>query len=170
MSEAGAADPIAERALAAVEATGEPFDVVTIDPALADTAAFCEHYGYGLDVSANCLLVASREEPPQVAACLVLATTRLDVNRTVRRLMGVRKLSFAPAELTLERTGMQLGGVTPFGLDPTIPLYVDVRVMACERVIVGGGSRSVKLLVAPAALTAIGAQVVEGLANEVADD
>ncbi len=81
--------------------------------------------------------------------------------------MGVKKLSFAPAELTLERTGMQLGGVTPFGLDASIPLYVDSRVMACERVIVGGGSRSLKLLVAPEALTAIGAQVVEGLANEV---
>jgi len=166
VSDADAADPIASRALAAVAATGAPYDVVTIDPALADTAAFCEHYGYGLDVSANCLLVASRDEPPAVAACLVLATTRLDVNRTVRRLMGVRKLSFAPAELTLERTGMQLGGVTPFGLDASIALYVDARVMACERVIVGGGSRSVKLLVAPSALTAIGAQVVEGLANE----
>ena len=159
-------DPVAARARAAVASTAEPYDVITIDPALADTAAFCEHYGYGLDVSANCLLVASRDEPPAVAACLVLATTRLDVNRTVRKLMGVRKLSFAPAELTLERTGMQLGGVTPFGLDPAIPLYVDARIMACERVIVGGGSRSVKLLVAPAALTAIGGQVIEGLANE----
>ena len=84
--------------------TGADHDVVTIDPALADTAAFCEQYGYRLDESANCLLVASRAEDPEVAACMVLATTRLDVNRTVRRLMGVRKLSFAPAELTLERT------------------------------------------------------------------
>ena len=158
-------DPIAARALAAVAATGEPFDVVTIDPTLADTAAFCEHYGYGLDVSANCLLVASRDEVPVVAACLVLANTRLDVNRTVRRLLGVRKLSFASPELTLARTGMQLGGVTPFGLDHTLPLYVDARIMACERVIVGGGSRSVKLLIAPTALTAIGGQVVESLAT-----
>lgn len=165
-AQTGDGDAIAARALDAVAATGEPYEVVTIDPALADTAAFCEHYGYGLDVSANCLLVASRDEPPAVAACLVLATTRLDVNRTVRKLMGVRKLSFAPAELTLERTGMQLGGVTPFGLDPAIPLYVDARIMACDRVIVGGGSRSVKLLVAPGALTAIGGRVVEELANE----
>ena len=164
----GEVDPVAARALAAVAATSEPFDVIAIDPTLADTAAFCEHYGYGLDVSANCLLVASRDDPPAVTACLVLATTRLDVNRTVRKLMGVRKLSFAPAELTLERTGMELGGVTPFGLDPAIPLYVDARVMACDRVIVGGGSRSMKLLVAPAALTAIGGQVVEGLANSPA--
>jgi prolyl-tRNA editing enzyme YbaK/EbsC (Cys-tRNA(Pro) deacylase) len=81
--------------------------------------------------------------------------------------MGVRKLSFAPAELTLERTGMQLGGVTPFGLDPAIPLYVDARIMDLDRVIVGGGSRSVKLLISPSALTAIGGEVVEGLANAV---
>jgi prolyl-tRNA editing enzyme YbaK/EbsC (Cys-tRNA(Pro) deacylase) len=160
-------DAIAARALAAIAATGHAFDVVTIDPAFADTAEFCARYGFGLDVSANCLLVASRDDDPVVAACLVLATTRLDVNRAVRRLLGVRKLSFAPAELTLERTGMQLGGVTPFGLDPTIPLYVDARVMTCDRVIVGGGSRSVKLLVAPAALTAIGGQVVEGLATDL---
>jgi prolyl-tRNA editing enzyme YbaK/EbsC (Cys-tRNA(Pro) deacylase) len=158
-------DPVAVRALAAVAATGESYDVVTIDPAWADTTEFCARYGYGLEESANCLLVASRDDVPVVAACLVLATTRLDVNRTVRRLLGVRKLSFAPAELTLTRTGMQLGGVTPFGLDPTIPLYVDARVMACERVIVGGGSRSVKLLVAPAALLAVGGQVVDGLAT-----
>jgi prolyl-tRNA editing enzyme YbaK/EbsC (Cys-tRNA(Pro) deacylase) len=166
MSDAVGSDRIAARALAAVAATGATYDVITIDPAFADTAAFCERYGYGLDVSANCLLVASRDDVPSVAACLVLATTRLDVNRVLRKLMAVRKLSFASAELTLERTGMQLGGVTPFGLDPAIPLYVDARIMACERVVVGGGSRSMKLLVTPPALTAIGAQVVEGLANE----
>jgi len=165
VSAAPSPDPAAARALEAVTATGEPFDVISIDPTFADTAAFCEHYGSGLEVSANCLLVASRDEVPAIAACLVLATTRLDVNRTVRRLMGVRKLSFASPEITLERTGMQLGGVTPFGLPDTLPLYVDARVMACERVIVGGGSRSVKLLVAPAALRAIGGQVVEGLAT-----
>jgi len=160
-------DPIAARALAAVTATGEPFDVVTIDPAFADTAEFCARYGYGLDVSANCLLVATREDVPRLAACMVLATTRLDVNRRVRGLMEVRKLSFAPAELTVERTGMQLGGVTPFGLDASIPLYVDARIAELDRVIVGGGSRSVKLHVAPSALVAIGGVVVEGLAVAV---
>jgi prolyl-tRNA editing enzyme YbaK/EbsC (Cys-tRNA(Pro) deacylase) len=166
VSDTSAPDPVAERALAAVRATGAPYQVVTIDPAHADTAVFCAEYGFGLDISANCLLVASRDAPPVIAACLVLATTRLDVNRTVRGLMGVRKLSFAPAELTLERTGMQLGGVTPFGLDASIPLFIDARIMTCDQVIVGGGSRSVKLLVAPEALTSIGGRVVEGLANE----
>jgi len=161
-------DPIAARARAAVAATGAPFDVVTIDPDHADTAEFCARYGYGLEISANCLLVATREDPPRIAACMVLATTRLDVNRCVRGLMGVRKLSFAPAELTIARTGMQLGGVTPFGLDASIPLYVDARIAELERVIVGGGSRSVKLFVAPSALVAIGGIVVEDLALEVA--
>jgi prolyl-tRNA editing enzyme YbaK/EbsC (Cys-tRNA(Pro) deacylase) len=168
MTATAAPDPVAERALAAVEATGAPYEIVEIDPAFADTAAFCDRYGYALEVSANCLLVASREEVPAVAACLVLATTRLDVNRTVRKLLGVRKLSFAPAELTLERTGMQLGGVTPFGLDPDLPLFVDARVMDCERVIVGGGSRNLKLHVAPAALITIGGRVIDGLATEAA--
>jgi prolyl-tRNA editing enzyme YbaK/EbsC (Cys-tRNA(Pro) deacylase) len=158
-------DAIAARALQAVTATGEPFDVLAIDPALADTAEFCRAYGYGLDESVNCLLVGSREDEPAVAACLVLATTRLDVNRAVRRLMGVRRVSFAPPELTLARTGMELGGVTPFGLDPAIPLYADARIEALERVVVGGGSRAVKLLVPPAALAAVGATFVEGLAG-----
>jgi prolyl-tRNA editing enzyme YbaK/EbsC (Cys-tRNA(Pro) deacylase) len=157
-------DPTAARAIAAVEATGLAYDVVTIDPALADTAAFCAAYGYAPEESANCILVASRDVEPQVAACLVLATTRLDVNRRVRQLMGARKVSFAPAELTVARTGMQIGGVTPFGLDPSIPLYVDARIAAIERIIVGGGSRSVKLLVPPAALVAIGGELIEDLA------
>jgi prolyl-tRNA editing enzyme YbaK/EbsC (Cys-tRNA(Pro) deacylase) len=161
-------DPTAQRAIAAAKATGVPFDVVHIDPELADTAAFCAAYGFSLEMSANCILVASREETPKVAACLVLATTRLDVNRRVRQLMGARKVSFAPAPLTIERTGMQIGGVTPFGLDPSIPLYADTRISDLEHVIVGGGSRSVKLLVRPAALTAIGAEFVADLALPVA--
>ncbi len=159
-------DDIAARALAAVVATGAPHEVLAIDPALADTAEFCRTYGYGLDESVNCILVASRDEDPVVAACLVLATTRLDVNRTVRRLLGVRRLSFASPELTLARTGMQLGGVTPFGLDPAIPLYADARIADRARVIVGGGSRAVKLLVPPSALTAVGAEFVADLATE----
>jgi prolyl-tRNA editing enzyme YbaK/EbsC (Cys-tRNA(Pro) deacylase) len=157
-------DPTAQRAIDAVRATGAPHEVVHIDPAFADTAAFCAEYGYSPAMSANCLLVASREETPQLAACLVLATTRLDVNRRVRQLMGVRKVSFAPPELTTARTDMQIGGVTPFGLDAAIPLYLDQRLADLDRLIVGGGSRSVKLLVSPVALTAIGGVFVADLA------
>ncbi len=156
---------IEPRVLATLDALGVPYETVEIDPDLADTAAFCEHYGYAPEDSANCIVVASRDDDPVLAACVVLATTRLDVNKRVRKLMGVRRVSFAPAELTAEVTGMTMGGVTPFALPDDLPLYVDHRVMERERVIVGGGSRSLKVLVAPEALVAAGAEVVEDLAR-----
>lgn len=159
-------DELERRVLAAVEATGVDHDVIEIDPALADTAEFCARYGYALDESANCIVVASRTEPTEFAACLNLATTRLDVNRRVRKLMGVRKLSFASAEQTRELTGMEIGGVTPFALPDGLPLYIDARVMDRERVIVGGGSRRLKLLVPPRALALLpGAEVIDELAR-----
>lgn len=150
--------------LAAVAATGDPYEVIEIDPELADTAAFCARYGYPMEASGNCILVASRDDPPVLAACVALATTRLDVNKRVRKLLGVRKLSFAPADLTRETTGMEIGGVTPFALPADVPLYVDARIAARDRVIVGGGSRRLKLHVAPAALIAVGGEYVTDLA------
>jgi prolyl-tRNA editing enzyme YbaK/EbsC (Cys-tRNA(Pro) deacylase) len=162
-----AEDPTEALVLAAVAATGEPYDVIEIDPALADTAAFCERYGYPLEVSGNCIVVASKDEPPVLAACVALATTKLDVNKRVRRLLGVRKLSFAPPDLTMQATGMAIGGVTPFGLPASLPLYLDARIAELERVIVGGGSRRLKLSVAPAALAAVGGAFVEDLAIPV---
>jgi len=159
--------PTEEAVLAAVAATGAPYEVIEIDPSLADTAAFCEHYGYPLEVSGNCIVVASRDDPPVLAACVALATTKLDVNKRVRRLLGVRKLSFAPAELTRQATGMEIGGVTPFGLPASLPLYLDGRIAGLERVIVGGGSRRLKLAVAPDALVAVGGEFVEDLAVPV---
>ena len=158
-------DPSIEaQVLARVHDLGIDHDVIEIDPTFADTAEFCARYGYAMHESANCIVVASRDDTPVVAACLVLATTRLDVNKRVRKLLGVRKLSFAPSELTMQVTGMMIGGVTPFGLPDDLPLYVDARIMDLDRVIVGGGSRSIKLYVPPAALTAIGGQVVDDLA------
>lgn len=159
-------EDIEREVLAAVEASGAPCDVIRIDPALADTAAFCEHYGYPPESSANCIVVASRSQPPETAACLALATTRLDVNRRVRRLLGVRKLSFASPELTRETTGMEIGGVTPFALPRAFAgrRWADARIADLERVIVGGGSRSIKLSVAPAALESAGFAFVEDLA------
>src|SRR6056297_3316746 len=114
--------------LRAVEATGAAFDVIEIDPELADTDRFCAAYGYPLEASGNCIVVASRDDPPVLAACVALATTKLDVNKRVRRLLGVRKLSFASAELTRQATGMAIGGVTPFGLPASLPLYLDARI------------------------------------------
>ena len=145
---------------------GVAYTEIPCDPGLADTAAFCAHYGFALEESANTIVVAARREPGVACAAVVLATTRLDVNHTVCDLLGVRKASFATPEVTRDLTGMLIGGVTPFGLPAGLPLYIDAAVMARDRVIVGGGSRSLKLQLPPAALTAIpGARMVEGLAG-----
>lgn len=144
---------------------GVPYELIACDPALADTAAFCATYGYTLEESANTILVAGRSEPPRYAACVVLAHTRLDVNRTVRQRLGTRKASFASAEDTRARTAMAIGGVTVFGLPADLPLWVDRRVMERERIIVGGGSRSCKIAIHPAVLLALPCvEVVDGLA------
>ena len=161
------AEAIQRDVLTAVGATGERYEVIEIDPALADTEAFCAHYGYPRSTSGNCIVVASKDATPVTAACLALATTKLDVNKRVRRLLGVRKLSFASPELTRTVTGMEIGGVTPFALPEGMPLWLDARIAALESVIVGGGSRSIKLAVPPAALTAIGGEFVDGLAVEL---
>lgn len=159
-----AADPIAARVVDHLDRLGVPYQLLDCDPALADTAAFCAHYGYPLDRSANTILVASRKPEGVMAMCVVLADDRLDVNGTVRRKLGVRKVSFAPPELTMEATGMAIGGVTPFAIGPDLPVWVDPRVMAHEWVILGGGSRSYKVKIDPAVFTAMGnVEVVDGL-------
>lgn len=151
--------------ITALDQTGVQYEIVACDPSLADTAEFCQAYGYGLDESANTILVAGKSDPATYAACVVLATTRLDVNKTVRKKMGVRKASFAGGEDTENLTGMTIGGVTPFGLPEGIPLWVDARVMAANRIVLGGGGRDRKVVTSPEVLTAIGAEVVEALAR-----
>ncbi len=152
---------------ARLDALGVAYDLVPCDPALADTAAFCEAYGYALADSANTIIVAGKSDPPVHVACVLLATTRLDVNKTVRNRLGVRKASFADAAATRDITGMEIGGVTPIGLPADLPLWIDRRVMARTRVVLGGGSRSWKVLAPPALLAALpGAEVVDGLAND----
>ena len=158
---------VEQRVRAAVAALDMDHELLDCDPELADTNAFCAHYGYDLDRSANTIVVASKRPPGHYAACVVLATTRLDVNKTVRDLMDVRKLSFAPADVTAEVTGMIMGGVTPFALPPDLPLYVDSAVMDRDWVIVGGGSRSLKIKISPQALVAVGGRAITGLANPV---
>ena len=111
--------------------------MVACDPSLADTAAFCEAYGFDPEDSANCIVVASRRPAGQYLATLVLATTRLDVNGRCCELMGVKKASFAPLEQTPELTGMEIGGVTPFGLPRRLqPVHVDAAVITRRRVVV----------------------------------
>jgi prolyl-tRNA editing enzyme YbaK/EbsC (Cys-tRNA(Pro) deacylase) len=164
------ADHADDTVLAAVAATGLPYEVVACDPDLADTAAFCAAYGFDLDRSANAIVVVGKSDPRVYVACLVLATTRLDVNGVVRKRLGVKKASFASGDETVELTGMQIGGVTPFGLPPGLPMWIDARIMDAPEVIVGGGSRDRKLLVPPAALAALpSATVVAGLATSPAE-
>ncbi len=152
-----------------LDTLGTPYEIVEIDPAFADTAAFCEKYGYGLDVSGNTIVVASKREPKQFAACLALANTRLDVNHAVRRLMGASRVSFASAEETMTLTGMEIGGVTVLALPADLPVYVDDRVMALDYVILGSGSRSSKVRIAPAVLERLpNVRVVAGLAHPLA--
>jgi prolyl-tRNA editing enzyme YbaK/EbsC (Cys-tRNA(Pro) deacylase) len=147
---------------AALDATGAPYEVLACDPALADTAAFCEHYKFPPANAANAIVVAAKKEPREYAVCLVLATTKLDVNHRVRDLLGARKVSFADAEETQAVTGMMIGGVTPFGLD--LPVYVDSRVMTLDYAIVGGGNRSAKLKISPEAFRRLPrVQIVDGL-------
>jgi prolyl-tRNA editing enzyme YbaK/EbsC (Cys-tRNA(Pro) deacylase) len=152
--------------VAHLDELGEPYEIVPCDPDLADTAAFCAAYGYSPDASANTIIVVGKGETPSYAACVVLATTRLDVNKVVRRRLGARKASFASADETRELTGMLIGGVTAFALPSGMPLWIDARVMERDQVILGGGSRSAKVLVAPAVLHRVpNAEVVEGLAT-----
>src|SRR3954470_8824500 len=145
---------------------GVPYELFPCDPALADTAAFCAAYGFDPEDSANTIVVIGKTDPPRYAACVTLAPYRLDVNRAVRDRLGTRKASFAPAEETAALTGMQIGGVTVFGLPADLPIWVDSRVMARDRIVLGGGSRSCKVLAAPAILSALpNVEVVEGLAT-----
>jgi prolyl-tRNA editing enzyme YbaK/EbsC (Cys-tRNA(Pro) deacylase) len=144
-----------------------PYEIFPCDPTLADTANFCAAYGFKPEDSANTILVIGKSDPPVYAACVVLSDTRLDVNKVVRQRLGTRKASFAPAAETRAITGMEIGGVTVFGLPSELPIWIDARVMARERIILGGGSRSTKVIAPPKILLKLpGAEVVEGLATE----
>jgi prolyl-tRNA editing enzyme YbaK/EbsC (Cys-tRNA(Pro) deacylase) len=158
-------DEAEQAAVAAAERLGVPCELIPCDPEYADTAAFCARYGYPAERAANTIVVASKKEPKQYAACVVLATTRLDVNHAVRDLLGAAKCSFASAEEMRALTGMTVGGVTAFGLPDGLPLYVDARVLDLDWVILGTGGRNGKIRIAPEVFHRIpGVKVVEGLA------
>jgi prolyl-tRNA editing enzyme YbaK/EbsC (Cys-tRNA(Pro) deacylase) len=158
-------DEAEQAAVAAAERIGVPFEVIPCDPAYADTAAFCAQYGYPADRAANTIVVASKKEPKQYAACVVLATTRLDVNHAVRDLLGVTKVSFASSEEMSTLTGMRVGGVTAFGLPEGLPLYVDSRVLDLDWIILGTGGRNGKIRISPQVFHRMaGVKVVEGMA------
>ncbi len=163
-------DPDRDALQRSLEGLG-PFELFACDPALADTAAFCDAYGFDPADSANTIVVAGKADPPAYAACVVLATHRLDVNHAVKARLGTRRASFASADETRALTGHEIGGVTAFGLPAGLPLLVDAAVMRRERIVLGGGSRRWKVLAAPSILLAVrGVEVVEGLANPVQPD
>jgi prolyl-tRNA editing enzyme YbaK/EbsC (Cys-tRNA(Pro) deacylase) len=138
--------------------------VAAIDPDLADTAAFCAAYAVPLDVSANCVVVAGRRgEVATLAACMVLATDRADVNKTVRKHLDVRKISFASMDEAVSRTGMEYGGITPIGLPEGWPILVDQAAVRPEWVVIGSGIRGSKILLPGPALAALPAAEVLAL-------
>jgi prolyl-tRNA editing enzyme YbaK/EbsC (Cys-tRNA(Pro) deacylase) len=159
--------PIVHESLEAADITHRVFEC---DPEMADTAAFCERYGFELEQSANTIMVATKTDPVQYAACVVLATDKLDVNKKVCQLLGVRKASFAPMEAALELSHMEYGGVTIFGLPEDLRILVDSRVLENAEVVMGGGNRSSKVILDPQQLLRLGnVEVIEDLAKRAAE-
>ena len=155
--------------VADLERLGLTYEVMDCDPELADTAQFCAAYGVAMEESANAILVASKKPEGHHAVCVALAHTRVDVNGTVRRKLGVRKLSFASADVTRELTGQEIGGVTIFGLPAGLPVWLDARVLGCDRIVVGAGSRSAKIRLDAKQLVGVdGYEFVDELATGVA--
>jgi prolyl-tRNA editing enzyme YbaK/EbsC (Cys-tRNA(Pro) deacylase) len=141
-----------ERVRESLDAAGIVYEVVACEPQLADTAEFCAHYGIPVEDACNTILVAVKTEPRRYIACLVRADSKLDVNRKLATLIGTKKLSFASAEETAERTGMLIGGVAIAGLPVDMPIYLDTRVTERTSIIIGGGNRHSKVRVPPAEL------------------
>ena len=139
--------------------------VAEIDPALADTAAFCDRYGVTGEQSANCVVIAGRRDgEARFAACVILATTRADVNGIARRALDVRKASFAATDLAVAETAMEYGGITPVGLPDAWPVLVDAAVAAAPLVVIGSGLRRSKLALAGKALASLPrARTIDGL-------
>ena len=157
---------ITTQVVTVLDAIGVEYEIIECDPDFADTAAFCEKYGYPVDNCGNAIVVASKREPVQFATCIVKGTSRLDVNKTVRKLMGVPKASFASPEQTVELTGMMIGGVTPFALPHDVPIYVDDKLMALDYVILGSGSRSSKVKIVPQVFNVLtNTQIISGLSK-----
>ena len=160
------AEPVA-RAVLSWQGTvsADELQVAEIDPGAADTTEFCRRYGVALDESANCVVVAARRGPDtRLAACVVLATTRADVNGLVRRHLGARRASFAPMDTAVRESGMEYGGITPLGLPADWPLLVDAAVAAAPHVVVGSGLRRSKLVLPGAALAEVdAAEILPGL-------
>ena len=159
--------PVAEAL--AKQALPEGVFVAEIDPKLADTAAFCAHYNISLGQSANCVIVeATRGERTWYAACVVLATTRADINGLVRRTLDARRASFASMDIALAKTAMEYGGITPIGLPTGWPILIDAAVAHSEHVVIGSGIRGSKIIISGRTLASVpGAVVLENMGKAV---
>ena len=143
----------------------ESIGVTEIDPALSDTVAFCEKYQISPEITANCVIIeAKRGEKVTFAACIVLATTRADVNGLVRHTLDARKASFAPMEEAVQQSGMEYGGITPIGLPATWPVLIDSKIIELPQVVIGSGIRKSKIILSGKILASLpNAQILEGL-------
>ena len=149
-----------------LETSGVEYEIMACDPELADTAVFCERYGFPLDNSVNTILIKAKSGGERFAICVLLATTRLNVNRVVRKRLEARRVSFASAEETRALTGMEIGGVTPICLPEDLPLWVDARIMERPYIILGGGNRSSKIKISPRIFEHVpSATIIDGLAK-----
>ena len=155
-----------EKVRAVLEELHAPYELIEIDAEFADTADFCARYGHELDACGNTIIVASKKPVGRFSACVIKGSDRLDVNKTVRKLMGASKASFASPEETMALTGMEIGGVTPFSLPGGVPIFIDAKLMTLDSVILGSGSRSSKVRVSPAILERLpDARIVVGLSQ-----
>ena len=151
---------------------GAEIGVAKIDPQLSDTAAFCEHYNIGFNQAANCVVLeAKRGEESWFATCVILGSTRADVNGLARKTLDARKVSFAPMEMAVEKSAMEYGAITPVGLPNDWPILIDKAVADSELVVIGSGIRGSKLVVSGKFLSDLpNAQVLEGLGRIVSKE
>ena len=157
---------ILQRIYAFLDSSGLEYEIMECDPELADTAVFCERYGVPIENSVNTILVKAKTGGERFAGCVLLADSRLDVNRVVRKRLEARRVSFASADETRDITGMEIGGVTPLCLPEDLPLWVDQRVMEMEFVILGGGNRSSKIKISPRIFDHVASTtIIDGLAK-----
>ena len=149
-----------------IESTKLEFEVMDCNPELADTYIFCKEYGIDLEDSVNTIVVKTKTGELKYAVCALLATTKLDINKMIRKKLGARKVSFATIEETAKLTEMDIGGVTPLTLPSTLSLWVDSRVMQRNSIVLGGGNRSSKIKISPKIFQqTLNTEIVEGLAN-----
>ena len=149
-----------------LESTKIKFEILDCHPELADTKIFCKEYGIDLEDSVNAIVVKTKTGELKYAICALLATTRLDINKVIKKKLGARKVSFADIEETAKLTAMNIGGVTPLTLPSSLPLWVDSKVMLRNSIVLGGGNRSSKIKISPIIFNyTLNTEIVEGLAK-----